>query len=132
MLVRKLLLLILVLLQSGLAAGYAHAHSCSTHRQFHHTESPHVHAHQLLDLLADGEQTDDHHDEHDSDAFAVSDLTITPPPSEQSVSDCDSPAVPTPGTLAGFADRSPFLIGLPPSIAGPPSPLYLTFCTLRN
>lgn len=136
MTVRQLLLLLLVLLQSGLVVGSAHAHVCASHRQFHQTKSPHVHAHQLLDVLSGDEEHDEHGDEatdeHDSDAFAVSDLTVTSTQSEQDAVSFDLPEITGFKTVAGFAGRSPFLAGLPPAIAGPPRPLYLTFCALRN
>ncbi|MCE9562049.1 MAG: hypothetical protein K8U57_08335 [Planctomycetes bacterium] len=129
----RLLLLFLVLLQSGLAAGHAHDHVCSANREFH-PDSPHVHAHQLLDFLAldtDDQRSEDS-EEHESDAFEVSALTTPGPQSSPEVTAADLPEITVPGTVAASTVAAPFLIGLPPSIAGPPRPLYLTFCNFRN
>lgn len=130
----RLFLLFLILLQLGLVAGRAHAHTCATNLQSHHSDPAHVHAHQLLDRLLpeSGDQNKEDSDDHDADAFDVSGLATVHTPSHSEVLAVELPPAFAASSSLEFAGSSPFLIGLPPSIAGPPRPLYLTFCSFRN
>ena len=125
MMIRCLLPVFLVLAQSGLAvAAYAHVHP---HR-VNHTEAPHLHAHDLLDLFGS-----DHGDEddHDADAVDLSDMmaSAVPPPAVDAVA-LDLTSVDAGPAFAEIFGPSPAPLGLPPPTAGPHRPLYLTFCTL--
>ncbi len=118
---RRLFPVFLVLLQSGLAVGHVHTHPNLPH----HTQTPHVHGDALLDLFG--------HEQHDEDTCED---TVE-------LSDLLSPAVPPAigfdtfalelvcvGPVIEATSARPFTLGLPPSTAGPPRPLYITFCAL--
>jgi hypothetical protein len=120
----RLFLVLLVLLQSWLVAGSAHAHpGCGVHG-----ETPHVHACALLAPFT----TADHHehdgDDHDADAVYLSDvIAATAPPAPEVVT---LDLAPVERGAAFEAVACSFPLGLPPSTAGPQRPLYLTLCTL--
>lgn len=128
--IRRLFLVFLVLLQMGLAAGHAHAHA----NLAAHTDVPHFHAHDLLDLFAPDHDDHEHDgDDHDADAVDLTDLTrvSAPPPAI----DADAlvlalAPVDAGPEFANFLASSPALLGLPPPTAGPSAPRYITFCTL--
>ena len=125
MTIRRLLPVLLVLLQSGLAAGRAHhadESGCA--------EAPHFHARALLDHVTP-EDGDDHDDaDHDSDAIDLSNVMVsTAPP----VLGADALAIASLGLVSAadrFANAPSAPLGLPPATAGPPAPRYITFCTL--
>jgi len=124
MTLRRLLPVLLVLLQSGLAAGRA--------REPGSADAPHFHAGALLDTFTpEGGDSDEHKDaDHDADAVDLSGgMASTAPP----VAGTDAMAL-APLCFAAAADRftdaPPALLGLPPATAGPPDPRYITFCTL--
>ena len=127
--ISRLFPILLVLLQSGLAAGHAHAHPGLAG----HTDAPHFHTHELLDLFGPDHGTDDHDgDDHDADAVDLTNLTVAPapPPALDALDALDlapDDAVPA---LAGFFGPSPAPLGLPPATAGPAAPRYITFCSL--
>ncbi len=129
----RLVLVFLVLLQSGLMAKAARAQTCTVNSQCQHNGNPHVHAHQMLDLTTDAEDESEHdRDHHDADAIDVSGLATVHSSTQSGELVVALPPTPCPYSLAGFAAHAPFLIGLPPSTAGPPRQLYLTFCSFRN
>ena len=80
MTIRCLLPVFLVLAQSGLAAAHAHVHPNIAN----HTEAPHLHLHDLLDLFGSDHGDEDDHDgdDHDADAVDLSDMMASagPPP----------------------------------------------------
>jgi hypothetical protein len=122
----RLLSILLVLLQSGLTVAHAHSHTnLSTH-----TQLPHLHACELLELFTSAH----HHDQgegedHDADAVDLSDVIASAePPASDSVAVTLAP-VETAYAVEVTADHS-FPLGLPPSTAGPQRPLYLILCTL--
>ena len=127
MTLRRLLPVLLVLLQSGLAAGRAHHHTgesgCS--------EVPHFHAHALLDHLVPDDHDADHDDaDHDSDAVDLSGAMVsTAPPVVGADAFALAPLATVP-TADRFTDAPPAPLGLPPSTAGPSAPRYITFCAL--
>jgi hypothetical protein len=128
MLIRRLLPVLLVLLQSGLAAAHGHSHpNCDRH-----PDTPHIHLCELLALVTDADHKshDGSEDDHDSDAVELSDvLSAAAPPSVEFLTlDLSSVAVGPPVPVS--ADPAPFPIGLPPSTAGPQPPLYITHCSL--
>ncbi|MBA4186466.1 MAG: hypothetical protein C0467_00465 [Planctomycetaceae bacterium] len=133
MVLGRLLLLFLILLQSGLMTR-PHAQTCSIDRRCHHSDNSHVHAFELLNFLTPelGDDDQDEGEDHDLDAFDMSDFT-TPHvdananPVETALLHASAASI-----VVGFSGYWPFLIGLPPSTAGPPQPLYLTFCSFRN
>ncbi|MBN9120107.1 MAG: hypothetical protein J0I06_13235 [Planctomycetes bacterium] len=114
----RLFLVILVLLQSGLAVG--HAHACTHPGRTVRTQNPHIHACELADLFA---ATD-----HDADAVDLSDVPAPAPPAPGAAA-LDLGPVEIVAVLEVPADHS-FPVGLPPSTAGPQRPLYLVLCTL--
>ena len=128
---RRLLPVLLVLLQSVLAAGQVHAH-CDGARL------PHVHADALLDLAAPhrgDEHDDDGHEDadHDADALYLPAVTVAVPAPAPESAGLDLP--PTPAATAWIGPAEPLAspLGLPPATAGPPGcPLFLTLCSLRN
>jgi hypothetical protein len=128
------LLILLVLLQSGVAAGHAHDHHGHAAGPGH-PGVPHAHARHLLDLLPFDAGDEDDHDTnggHDEDALYLPALTVAGwLPAADAVGLDLPPASPDP-VPAGVADTLPFPLGLPPPTAGPPPPLYLTLCCLRN
>ena len=126
MTIRRLFPVFLVLLQVGLAAGHAHADLAK------HTDIPHFHAHELLDLFVSDHSEHDG-DDHDADAVDLSDLSVSPapPPALDAVAlDLALAPVDAGPAFANVLDSSPAPLGLPPSTAGPPVPRYITFCTL--
>ena len=125
---RCLLPLLLVLLQSGLAAGHAHFHADPVG----HVGVPHFHAHDLLALFAAGHDQRDHDgDDHDADAVDLSDLTVAPaPPPAPDADALDLAHAGRSPAFAGFSGLSSFPLGLPPSTAAPRPPLYITLCSL--
>lgn len=129
MLTRCLLPVFLVLVQSGLAAAHAHVHP----HLANHTEAPHLHLHDLIDLFGSDHGDEDDHDgdDHDADAVDLSGMmaTAAPPPAVDAVA-LDLAPVDAGAAFAEVFDLSPALLGLPPPAAGPYRPLYLTFCTL--
>ncbi len=131
MTIRRVLPVLLVLLQSGLAVGHAHAHA----NLAAHTDVPHFHAHELLDLFVPDHDDHEHDgDDHDADAVDLSDLSVAPvpPPAFDAVValELDLSLVDMGPAFANFLDSSPTPLGLPPPTAGPFAPLYITFCTL--
>jgi len=120
----RLLLVLLVLLQAGLAALRVHAHpDCDTH-----TATPHVHACQLLDIFGAPDHDHDEESDHDADLIDLSDALAPASPAADLTAVDFAPA--TAGVMVeAFAGRTTS-VGLPPATAGPPRPLYLTFCTL--
>ena len=124
MAMRRAFPILLVLLQSGLAAGHAHTHLCLNN----HTQRPHLHAHALFGDFAP-EPIDHEPDDHDADAVDLSDMmvTATPPAFDTAA----LYALPLIGVQVcdGFTTLV-VQLRLPPSTAGPPAPRYITFCTL--
>ncbi len=125
---RRLFPVLLVLLQSGLAAGHAHAHA----NLAAHTDVPHFHAHELLDLFVPDHDDHEHDgDDHDADAVDLSDLSVAPaPPPAFDADALDLAPVDVGLVIAEFFGPLPAPLGLPPATAGPFAPLYITFCTL--
>lgn len=128
MTIRRLIPVLLVLLQSGLAAGHAHAHPDLAG----HSDAPHLHAPDLLDLFLPDHADHDHDgDDHDADAVDLSDLTVAPaPPPVFDTIACDLAPVDAGLSVAGCFGPPPAPLGLPPPTAGPSTPRYITFCTL--
>lgn len=127
--IRRLFPVFLVLLQMGLAAGHAHAHA----NLAAHTDVPHFHAHDLLDLFAPDHDDHEHDaDEHDADAVDLTDLTrvSAPPPALDAAALVLALAPVDAAVFASVLDSSPAPLGLPPPTAGPSAPLYITHCTL--
>lgn len=125
MAIRHLLPVVLVLLQSGLAAAHAHSHANITN----HDQTPHLHIHDLFDLFG-SDHHDDDGDDHDADAVDLSDMALSaaPPPAVDVVIFDLAPVALEPAF--GDCAEGSFPVGLPPSTAGPQRPLYLTLCTL--
>ena len=124
MTLRRLLPVLLVMLQSGLAAGRAHhlgEPGC--------TEAPHFHAHALLDHLLPDDGDRDAAD-HDSDAVDLSGAIVSTAPPVVGADLLALAPLATGPTADRFTDAPPARLGLPPSTAGPPVPRYITFCTL--
>ena len=123
--IRRLLPVLLVLLQSGLAAGHAHHPGRSGS-----AAAPHFHARAVLDHLMP-EDGDHDGDDHDADAVDLSGAMVsTPPP----VPGADALALALAplgaGTaFANFLDSSPAPLGRPPPTAGPSAPRYITYRT---
>ena len=119
----------LVLAQSGLAAAHAHVHP----HLANHTEAPHLHLHDLLDLFGPDHGDEDDHDgdDHDADAVDLSGMmaSAAPLPAVDAVA-LDLAPVDAGPAFAEVFGLSPAPLGLPPPTAGPHRPLYLTFCTL--
>lgn len=128
MLIRRLLPVFLVLLQSGLAAAHAHAHTDLAN----HTEAPHLHVHDLLDLLGPnhGDEEDRDGGDHDHDAVDLSDMMASAAPPAVELTAFDLAPVDADSAFEAIPDLPAFPVGLPPSTAGPHCPLYLTHCTL--
>lgn len=128
MMMRRLLPVFLVLVQSGLAAAQAHVHP----HLANHTEAPHVHVHDLLDLFGQDHGDEDDHDgdDHDADAVDLSGVMASVAPPAVDADALDLASVDAGPTFAEDFSLSPALLGLPPPTAGPHRPLYLTFCTL--
>ena len=122
---RRLLSVLLVLLQSGLAAAHAHAHPGHDA----HTEAPHLHACELLERFTPAHHHDEGEGEHDADAVDLSDVIVSAAPPAPELVAVDLTPVEHSAAFEATADH-PFPLGLPPSTAGPQRPLYLTFCTL--
>lgn len=126
MLMGRLLSILLVLLQSGLAVAHAHSHP----NLRAHTQVPHLHACELLELF-----TSAHHHErgegedHDADAVDLSDVIASAAPTAADSVAVDLTPVET-GAVVEVTAVYPFPLGLPPSTAGPQRPLYLVLCTL--
>ncbi|VTT98506.1 unnamed protein product [Gemmataceae bacterium] len=125
-------LVLLVALQTGVAGGCAHGVTCPAGTGLR--AAPHVHAHQLIDLLdTDAAEEPDHQDaDHDGDAVEVAALSVSHKQSCPDVAGQPTlfslPLQPQPVPHGG-----PHRLGLPPSTAGPPPQrLYLTFCSFRN
>ena len=127
------LLVVLLLMQSGLAA-LAHEHA--------ETDGPslpilsHFHIHDVLDLIVphtstEGEE-DDEGTDHDDAVYLTTLLAEGPTPSADTFGlDLFPPArIDAVHTSVGAASRCS--VKLPPATAGPRCPLYLTHCTLRN
>ena len=127
MLIRRLLPVFLVLLQSGLVAGHAHAHADLAN----HTQAPHLHVHDLLELFGSDHGDEDDRDggDHDHDAVDLSDMAVSAAPPAVDALALDFTPVALELAFDGSAASS-FPVGLPPSTAGPHRPLYLTLCTL--
>ena len=124
MTLRRLLPVLLVLLQSGLAAGHAHhpgEPGC--------TDAPHFHAHALLDYLMP-EDGDHDGDDHDADAVDLSGAMVSTAPPVVGADALALAPIATVPTADRFTAAPPARLGLPPSTAGPPIPRYITFCTL--
>lgn len=123
----RLFPVLLVLLQSGLAAGHAHAHAGFAA----HTEAPHLHAHELLDAFTHEHDEHEHDgDDHDADAVDLSDVTLVGAPPTPGTPALELAPVGAGFAFAGFSDPSPAPLGLPPATAGPSTPRYITFCSL--
>lgn len=119
----RLLLILVVLLQSGLAAARVHAHpDCHTHT------TPHVHTGDLIDLFAPDHDHDHDGDEHDADAVDLSDALAPAQPAADLTAVALAPA--SADVWAEAVTVGAFPVGLPPATAGPSRPLYLTFCQL--
>ena len=121
----RLFLVILVLLQSGLAVGHVHAHP----GRAAHTKTPHLHACELLELFTPASHHEhDGEEDHDADAVDLSNVIVSAaPPAPELLGDLVS--VEFGAALEAPADH-PLPLGLPPSTAGPQRPLYLVLCTL--
>lgn len=122
---------LLVLLQSGLAAGHC--------RDAHLGEilgTPHVHLHDLLDW-AQSEPASNHEDEGDSHDEWPTD-TVYLPALTSSLSTAPSPLADLISFPAcelvsfHFPDCTANSLGLPPPTAGPSRSLVLLHCSLRN
>ena len=115
----------LVLLQSGLAVGHAHAHpACAGH-----TDAPHLHACELLEFFTPAHHGEHDGENHDADAVDLTDVIASAPPPAPDAGALDLTPVEAGTTLEVLAGRA-FPTGLPPSTAGPYRPLYLTLCVL--
>lgn len=123
--IRRLFPVLLVLLQSGLAAGHAHAHPGFAA----HTEAPHLHAHGLLDLFTPDHDEHDG-DDHDADAVDLSNLTASAAPPAPDTFAIDLAHVDMGPASAADSGPPRAPLGLPPSTAGPSAPRYITFCCL--
>ena len=124
--IRRLLPVLLVLLQSGLAAGHAHHPGRSGS-----AAAPHFHARAVLDHLMP-EDGDHDGDDHDADAVDLSGAMVsTPPPvpGTDALVLALAPLGPMPAADR-VTDAPPAPLGLPPPTAGPSAPRYITFCTL--
>ena len=120
--IRRLLPVLLVLLQSGLAAGHAHHPGRSGS-----AAAPHFHARAVLDHLM---PEDGDHDDADHDAVDLSGAMVsTPPPVPGADALALAPLGPVPAADR-VTDAPPAPLGLPPPTAGPSAPRYITFCTL--
>jgi hypothetical protein len=123
-------LVLLIALQTGVAGGRAHGVTCPVGTGLR--AAPHVHAHQLLDLLdTDAAEEPDHQDgDHDEDAVEVVALSMTYGQCAPIVADAQCLTFPSPIYSQPAPHGAPHRLGLPPSTAGPPQqPLYLTFCS---
>jgi hypothetical protein len=127
MTIRHLLSVFLVLLQSGLAAAHAHTHPDLAK----HTEVPHFHTHDLLDLFGASHDDEDGHDadDHDADAVDLSAVSVSAAPPAVEAIALDLAPTYLGSAFTGSTEPT-FPVGLPPSTAGPHRPLYLTLCTL--
>lgn len=126
---RRLIPVFLVLLQSGLTAAHAHAHSDSRGC----SDVPHVHACELLGLFTPAhshEDSDGDGDDHDADAVDLSDLMTFPAPPAVVLAALDLAPVPAGPMFEVVAGSLSFPRGLPHSTAGPPPPLYIAHCSL--
>ncbi len=126
MMLRRLLPVLLVLLQSGLAAGRAH------HGEPGCAEAPQFHASAILDHLAPEDQDSDEHQDadHDSDAIDLSGVMVSTTPPVLSADAFALAPLCGVATADRFTDATPTPLGLPPATAGPSTPRYITFCTL--
>jgi hypothetical protein len=122
----RLLPIFLVLLQSGLAVGHAHAHSSPTR----HSEVPHLHICELLELFTPAHDHDHEGHDHDADAVDLTDLMASAPPPAIGLDALDLAPVDAGPTVKIAHDRRSHPLGLPPSTAGPRPPLYITLCSL--
>lgn len=124
----SLVLALLVLAQSGLAVGHCHDVQCGSPNE----GTRHVHLDVLFDL-------DTHSSEPDHESCPHDEWTVSDPGTMA----LDASSGPSPSAVVAMltlADQfaasaslaSPHPLGLPPPLAGPGRPLYLTLCTLRN
>jgi hypothetical protein len=128
MTISRLLPVFLVLLQSGVTAAHAHVHPGLAN----HTQVPHFHVHDLLDLFGSDHGDDDDLDggDHDTDAVDLSDMMASAAPPTVELAALDLAPVDAGPAFEAAPGLLSFPIGLPPSTAGPHRPLYVTFCTL--
>lgn len=129
MTIRRLFPVFLVLLQSGLVAGHAHAHPDLAR----HTQTPHLHTHELFDLFAPEHSEHEHDgDEHDADAVDLSNMMASAAPPALDLVALDLAPIDAGPVFGASPDLLLFPLGLPPSTAGPQTPLYITLCSFRN
>lgn len=122
---RRLFPVFLVLLQSGLAAAHAHAHT----DRLTHTDVPHLHMCELVELFTATDHEHAGEGDHDADAVDLSDVITPAAPPAPELAAVDRAPVEASAAVEVTAEH-PFPLGLPPSTAGPRHPLYLTLCTL--
>jgi hypothetical protein len=116
----RLLLVLLILLQSGLAGLRAHAHpDCAAHAV------PHAHTGHLLDLLGAPDDDADGEGDHDADAL---DLSAALPPAPTVDTAAAGDLTPPPAGLFVEAPAVRVPADPPPLASG--RPRHLTFCVL--